>query len=251
MINIILSIILGVLVWVLSVIVFFDSVWAGLLPFFIVGIGSMIVLNRRTNKKVQEIFMNSQEMMQNMAKLPSEQARKNLLDKCVEELKKAYAYKNYMLFLDKQVNAQIGSIYYIQKRFKDAEPYLADAFVQQGIAIAMYACILFRNKKEEEMVKAFEKCLRFSRKMPLLWNLYAWCLNEFKKRDDAINVLNRGLIENPGDKIIQDNIDLLKNSGTMKMRAYEMQWYQFWLEEPPKQMLRMDNRQHHMMYRRR
>lgn len=245
MINIILSLILGALAWLLCVVCFLDSIWAGIIPFFIVAPISMIILNRRTSKSVQAIILKSQEMMANLPKLPSEQARKNLLDKCVEEMKKAYKYKNYMLFLDKQINAQIGSIYYIQKRFKEAEPYLANVFIQQGNALAMYACILFKNKKEDEMIKAFEKAVKFSRKIPLLWNVYAWCLNEMKKRDEAIKVLNRALVDNPGDKITQDNLDLLKNSGAMKMRAYNEQWYQFWLEEPPKQIIKMDKRTMH------
>ena len=138
-----------------------------------------------------------------------------------------------------------SSIYYIQKRFKEAEPYLANVFIQQGTALAMYACILFKNKKEDEMIKAFEKAVKFSRKVPLLWNVYAWCLNEMKKRDEAIKVLNRALVDNPGDKITQDNLDLLKNSGAMKMRAYNEQWYQFWLEEPPKPIIKMDKRTMH------
>ena len=95
------------------------------------------------------------------------------------------------------------------------------------------------------MIKAFEKAVKFSRKVPLLWNVYAWCLNEMKKRDEAIKVLNRALVDNPGDKITQDNLDLLKNSGAMKMRAYNEQWYQFWLEEPPKQIIKMDKRTMH------
>ena len=95
------------------------------------------------------------------------------------------------------------------------------------------------------MIKAFEKAVKFSRKVPLLWNVYAWCLNEMKKRDEAIKVLNRALVDNPGDKITQDNLDLLKNSGAMKMRAYNEQWYQFLLEEPPKQIIKMDKRTMH------
>ncbi len=236
MINLILSLIIGAAAWVASSFIF-GSIPAGILPFFIFTIAALVVLNRRTAKKVQAITMRMTQMMQSLPTLPSENARKNLMDKAVEVAKEGYAYKNYQFFLAQQLNAQIGQIYYIQKRFKDAEPYLKDSFMRPGTPRAMYACLMFRQKNKDAMVAEFEKAVKFDAKTPLLWNVYAWCLNELKERDVAIKVLNRCLAANPGDKTTQDNLDLIKNSGKVKMRGYNEQWYQFWLEEPPQQKI--------------
>ena len=231
MINLILSLIIGAAVWVGTTFLF-DSVWGGIVPFIIVFIASMAILNRKTSQKIAVIMRNVEGMMQNLASLPSEQARKNLLDKAVNELKKAYAYKHYTFFLEQQINAQIGTLYYVQRRFDEAEPYLANAFAQQSVAVCMYACILFRKKDKSGMVAAFEKAFKLSRRnAPVLWNLYAWCLLELDDRDGAIAVLNRGLAENPGDKITQDNVNSAKNGNKIQMRNFNEQWYQFWLDE--------------------
>lgn len=236
MLNILFSVLIGAACWGLSLLVF-DSVWAGILPFFIGTIAAFILLNRRTQKQINAIMSSAQAMMMNAQSLPSEIAKKNLVDKCIEEFKKAYKFQHYALFLKQQINSQIGSLYYIQKRFKEAEPYLKDGFPMQGATMCMYGCLLYRNKQEKEMIEQFEKTIKFNSKEPLYYNVYAWCLTQLKKRDAAIEVLNRCLTIRPSDKITRDNLDLLKNSAKVKMTPYEMQWYQFLLEDPPQAML--------------
>ena len=238
MINLILSLIIGALSWVACAFIF-DSVWSGLLPFLILTPVAMVVLNRQTAKKVNAIMGRIQPMMMNLQKLPSEAARKHQLTKIADVIKEAYAYSNYQFFLKQQLNSQLGTLYYMQKNFKEAEPYLKDSFIQPGTARAMYACILYKRKETNAMIAQFELSVKLDKRTPLLWNLYAWCLNELKERDKAIAVLNRGLTNNPQDKITQDNLDLIKNSGKINMRPFEMMWYQFLLEDPPQQVIRM------------
>ena len=248
MINLIISILIGAAGWVASAFIF-DSIWTGIIPFFIFGIVSFFLLNRRTANKLKVIMSRFQTMMENIQKIPSEQAKKNQIEKAINVLKEGYAYKNHQFFLKQQLNSQLGSIYYMQKKFDEAEPYLKDSFIQPGTPRAMYACILFRRKKEDEMIKQFELAVKLDRRTPLLWNVYAWCLNELKKRDEAIAVLNRCLANNAGDKTTQDNLNLLKNSGKVKMKSYEMLWYQFLLEDPPRQMIMMNPNSKRPMFR--
>lgn len=237
MINLIISIILAAASWIL-VSLFFDSTWAGVIPFIFVLVISFLLLNRRIMRKLAPEFDNVKKILENLPKLPSEQARTYQLNKAVDILKRGYRYKNYQFLLAANLNAQIGTLYYLQNRLKDARPYLAKAIIQDTNACAMYACILYRDNDEKGMRAAFEKTLKLNKKIPLVWNLYAWCLMQMKKRDDAIDVLNRGLAANPGDAIITENIDLAKNSAKIKMRPYNEQWYQFRLENPP--MMKMN-----------
>ena len=46
MLNLVFSILIGAALWGLSLLVF-DSIWAGILPFFIGLIAAFIILNRR------------------------------------------------------------------------------------------------------------------------------------------------------------------------------------------------------------
>ena len=239
MITLIISLAIGAVAWVGSSFLF-SSVAAGIVPFLVFFVASMILITRKMTRKVMAIMKKGEEIMQNVAKLPSEQARTHMLDKAVDEIKKGYAYKNYVFFLEPQLNAQVGQIYYVQRRFDEAEPYLANSFPQQSMSVCMYACLLFRRKDEAGMVAAFEKAFKYTRRAhPVLWNLYAWCMYELKGRDAAIAVLNRGVIDNPNDKITHDNLNALKNSekGKVNMRGFNELWYQFWLDDMPMQSL--------------
>lgn len=230
MINLILSLLCGAAGWALSLLVF-DSFWTGIIPFFIFTIIALVVFNRRTSKKLKPIMDNVQQMAMSVQTLPTMQARKNVLDKAVEELKKGYALQHYQFFLRQQINGQIGSIYYAQQKFKEAEPYLKDSFIQNWQTSALYACILYRNNKIDDMKIQFEKILKVAKKEAIVWNLYAWCLNEKKERDAAIEVLVRGKKNCPNDSIIKSNLDLIKNSGKVKMRDYKEMWMQFLLDD--------------------
>lgn len=241
MINLIISIVLAAASWVLTTLIF-DSIWAGLLPFLVILPVALIFLNKRTAKKFEAIANASQSSMSQLAQAKSERVRESILDNTIDILKDGYKYRHWQFLLGSQIDAQVGQIYYLQKKFKQAEPYLAKAFVQIWTAVAMHACIMFRNKEYTRMNKDFERALKFNRKIPLLWNLYAYCTLQATGRDEALKILNRSLTYIQGDKSTLDNIDFLKNNSKMRMRVWNEQWYQFHLEAPPAQIITRDKR---------
>ena len=249
MINLIISILIGAIAWAVSCVFWFDSVWTGILLFLPIFVVVFVILNRKVALKVSAIMNRVQTMTQNIPSLPTESARNNQINKMIDILKEAYAYRNYQFFLKQQVNSQIGSLLYMTKKFDEAEKYLKDSFLQPGTPRAMYACILYRRSEEQKMVQQFELAVKLDKKTPLLWNVYAWCLCQLKKRDEAIAVLNRCLTYCPSDQITKDNLDSLKNKAKMKMKPFELQWYQFWLEEPPRKMVMVNPMSKRSMFR--
>jgi tetratricopeptide (TPR) repeat protein len=85
------------------------------------------------------------------------------------------------------------------------------------------------------MEETFEFAVRLSKKEPLLWNVYAYCLDKIKKREKAIEVLGRARKELPNNKFLIENLVALQNDKKMRMKVYNEQWYQFHLEKPPVQ----------------
>ncbi|MBQ1924502.1 MAG: hypothetical protein II180_00120 [Proteobacteria bacterium] len=238
LISLIAAIAVGVVCakFILSSVV--GSVFIGILVFFVL----VILISRSVGKKVQAIMQEAQLEMKELAKIQSPETRKRLMpkimDKAIDIFKKAYKYQHFQPMLAQNINGQIGSIYYIQKRFDDAEPYLAKTFMLNGSAIVMHACILYRKKDYKAMKDEFERAVKFSPKQPLLWNVYAWCLMKSDSNvDGAIEVLNRSLVFTRNNEITKTNLDLLKNKGTMKMAEFGEEWYQFLLEEPTAQEL--------------
>ena len=83
------------------------------------------------------------------------------------------------------------------------------------------------------MVDAFEVAVEGSPKEALLWNVYAYCLWKSSQKDKAISVLERALEHVSSDERTRDNLKALQNNKKMKMRGWNMMWYQFHLDTPP------------------
>jgi hypothetical protein len=70
-----------------------------------------------------------------------------------------------------QISGNIGSLFYMSKRFDDARPYLAAAAFNHGLAHAMLGAIHFRDKAPLLMKAAFERAVKWSEKEALILRL--------------------------------------------------------------------------------
>ena len=147
----------------------------------------------------------------------------------IEAVQKKYA--PWQFYIKKQMDSQIGMIYYLKRDFNKAFDYLKRGFVRHWMAMAMLGVIYLKRNKPEEMEKTFDKAVTVTRKEPLLWNLYAYCLEQTGQRDKAIAVMNKGLKKGGADERLQANLEALQNGKKMKMQVYGDIWYQFHLEK--------------------
>jgi tetratricopeptide (TPR) repeat protein len=156
----------------------------------------------------------------------------NRADRAVQVMKSAFKFAPWQLFIKQQVNAQIGSILYLKRDFSEAFPYLEQAFVRHWVAMCMLGICFMKKNKPLKMVEAFEKATSGTKKEPLCWAIYAFCLEKTGERSKAIAVLEKGLKKNAGDEGLSENLELLQEGKKMKMRAFGDMWYQFHLEKP-------------------
>ena len=194
---------------------------AGSFPFFFVAIVVYILLARRIGKKIEAIVERATHEMQ--------QGR---IDNAVRVLETAYAYNSWQFLVRAQMDAQIGGIYFLQRKFKEAEPYLRKAFSRQWNAQGMLAVILFKRHKLDEAIPVMEKAVKYGKKEALAWGLYAYMLDKAGKREDALAVLQRATKKIPDSEPIKTNILKLQNRERMKMKPFGDDWYQFQLENP-------------------
>ncbi len=198
--------------------------WYGLIPGMI-GFGiAYFILARRSMKQVQGIFTRAQRQLQSQN-----------IDQGIEILKEAYDLGKWQFFVKAQVDAQIGSVLYMAQRFDEAEPFLKRAFKKNWTARAMLGTLYYKRKKYKEMETVFEEAVKANKKESLLWNLYAYCMWKSGQRDKAIDVLNRAVDKLGEEKRTKKNLKALKNGRKMKMRNWNMTWYQFHLDRPPAQ----------------
>ncbi len=147
----------------------------------------------------------------------------------IESVQKKYA--NWQFYIKKQMNSQIGMVYYLRRDFKKAYDYLTQGFVRHWVAMAMLAIIYMKRNQLKKMIATFDKAVAANRKEPLLWTLYAFCLEKVGDRAKAVTIMEKGIKKVGGNDLMETNLELLKNGKKMKMQDYGDVWYQFQLEK--------------------
>ena len=205
--------------------------WYGIVPGLMVATGVFFFIARRVMKTVEAIVQSAQPELQN---------RK--IERAVEIMKSAYPLAKWQIFLSSQIDGQIGSILFAAQKFDDAEPFLNRSFKRTWVPRAMLATLYYKRKRFDEMKEVFEEAVEANKKQALLWNVYAYCLWKQNKRDDAIKVLSRATEHVESDEKTERNLKALQNNRKMKMRGWNMQWYQFHLDKPPQQKMQIQGR---------
>ncbi|NJC88962.1 MAG: hypothetical protein FIB02_10625 [Desulfuromonas sp.] len=147
----------------------------------------------------------------------------------IEDVQKKFG--PWQFYVKQQMNSQIGSIYYLKREFSKAFEYLDEGFARHWVGMAMLAICYMKRTQNGKMADTFEKAVTVTRKEPLLWSLYAFCLEKVGERDKAIKVMERGLKKLKGDERMEENLKLLQDGKKMKMQPYGDLWFQFHLEK--------------------
>jgi predicted Zn-dependent protease len=154
----------------------------------------------------------------------------NRIDKAIRTLESTYPYAKWMFYHKAMINAQIGSIYYLKRDFSKAFGYLQNGFSRHWGAMGMLAICYMHKNNASKMIATFDKALTATRNEPVLWEVYAFCLNKTGKKEKAITVLEKGLKKIKDHENMTANLAALKEGKKMKMQAYGDLWYQFHLE---------------------
>lgn len=209
----------------------------GLVPGLVVLGVAYAVLARRTMSKVQEISQGIEAqlaILQMGGEQPSPDQINAAVDRAVETLQTAYPLDKWQFLVKAQIDGQIGQLYFMTRRYQDAIPFLKNAMKQNWVAQAMLATLYYKKQKRARVVEVFEAAAKSNSKESLLWNLYAWCLWKLDETPDAaIEVLVRAAEALPKDERTKTNLLALQNGQKMKMREWDMMWYQFHLDHPP------------------
>lgn len=193
--------------------------WGSLLITLVVFTGVFVLFSRITMKKVMAIIDTAGKDLQAQR-----------FEKAIRELKDGLQYGKWQIYVDGQLNSQIGMIYYMKRDFANAFPYLEKSFFKNWAAMAMLAICYMKRQKKDKMIATFDKAITGSPKESLLWNLYAYCLNESGETSKAKEVIEKGLKKMPGDGPLKENLENLNQGKKMKMRNFGDMWFQFHLE---------------------
>ncbi|SHI56258.1 hypothetical protein SAMN02745165_00414 [Malonomonas rubra DSM 5091] len=179
-----------------------------------------ILIVRVVMKKVEATMMGAQQDV--MA---------NRTEKAIATLKEGMKYGAWQFYIKQQIHSQIGSILYMKRDFNEAVPYLEKGFMRNWVSMGMLAITYMKKNKTSKMIETFDKAVSGSAKEPMIYALYAYCLEKIGERQKAIGVLQKGLKKTANDERLQENIELLEAGKKMKMKGFGDVWYQFHLEK--------------------
>jgi tetratricopeptide (TPR) repeat protein len=234
MYNLLIAVAAGVAVAVLVRLLGFP-LWAGIVPGTLVFVATYVVLARRIAARIGALSQVAQKELSTGASNAREQKVK--VEKAVRTLEEGLRYDKWQFLVASEVHAQIGMIKYMVKDFEGAEAHLTQANARNYMAKAMHGALLFQKRELGRMRQAFEAAVRSGKKEGLVWAVYAWCLLQLKEKEDAQKVLARAVKTNPTDEKLKSALTSVQNDKRLKMKAWEPQWWQFGLEQPPTPMM--------------
>lgn len=225
MINLLLALLAGVAGFLAFYLTRIAPLIGAIFPGLVAVIAVYVLLARRTGKQLEAVMAVAQKEM--MARKP---------ERAVQALQDAFSLSRWQFGITSSLHANIGVLLYVQKKFDEAEPHLrkgAATMIKLWLAQAMLGAILFRRKQYEEMEKVFDKAMRGNKSETLLYAVYAWCENQRGEKKKAIEVLQKGVKENPSDEKLKTLLGRAQNDKRLKLDGWGEQWWQFWLETPP------------------
>jgi tetratricopeptide (TPR) repeat protein len=200
--------------------------WAGaVVPASIAAAAAYLVLARRSWKKLEVVFEETQRELQ---------AQK--FERAIQVLEKGFALAPWQFLVASQLHAQLGVLHYVRKDFDDALPHLEKSFSRHWVARAMLGAQRWRRKDVAGMRKVFDEAVKANKKEGLVWCAYAWLLDKEGRHEEAVKMLGRGAAANPSDEKLKSALQALQNDKKLKLgKLYGEQWYQFHLEAVPPQ----------------
>jgi tetratricopeptide (TPR) repeat protein len=228
MINLLLSLAAGLLVFLLFYLTGIAHALGSIFPGVAAAVGAYVLLARRSGKQLEAVMAVAQKEM--MARKP---------ERAVAALEEAFQLARWQFGVKSSLHANIGVLLYVQKKFDEAEPHLrksSGTLLRLWQAQAMLAAILFRKKQYPEMEKIFQGAMRGNKSETLLYAVYAWCEWQRGEKKKALEILTKGVNDNPSDEKLKTLLGRAQNDKRLKLDGWGEQWWQFWLETPPQMM---------------
>lgn len=214
--------------------------YAGFLPALLAFVVTFIVLARRTGKQVEALFQGAMALLQ-----------AGKIDEARAALEAAMPLGKWQILVSEQIHSQLGALDYLQgvghtvqkqvtqakARFASGRAHLEKAWSRDWRAYATLAAIHHREGRPDDAVKALEKASGAGKGEALYWGLYTYVLNEAKRRDEALQVIGRGVAQNKDNKALKDIQEALANKKRPDMKVLGDAWYQMFPEDIPREKL--------------
>jgi hypothetical protein len=204
--------------------------FAGILPALIVFVAAQFVLGRRSGTAIQAEVAGVEPLL-----------RDRKLDEAVALLRGVQQrWGRWQFLLDAQIEAQLGVLDYLQRKYDEAAPKLLaggkgpftwTAFGRNPLALAMLACIHYRQGRKDEAWTTFQQASEASGTEVIVYQVWATLLSRDGKRAEALAAVARGLAAHDKNAALLDLQTRLANDRRVEVKEFGQAWYQFFPED--------------------
>ncbi len=213
---------------------------AGFVPAILFFIVAFILLARRTGKQVEAIFKVAMEQLQ-AGQLPA--ARATMLT--------ALPHGKWQVLVAKQVESQLGALDYLEacsmlmqrqvtaskERFASARAHLEKSWNRDWRARALLACCQHRANDTDGAHKTFTAAEGPASNEALFFGVWVYVLNEARRREEALQVVGRGIKGSPKSAPLLAIQAEMQNRRRPDFKVFGEGWYQFFPEHIPQEVL--------------
>ncbi|MCK5808442.1 hypothetical protein KAH37_05620 [bacterium] len=228
MFSLLLGILIGALVAV-PLVYFINIGFAIFIAVFIVAL-VFFFITRKVTKQLQTIFNEANTEVQ-----------KQHYDAAITTMKGGYQFANWAFLVRAQVDSQIGTILYIQKKFGEAYKYLQKSNPRIYSAYTMLIVGHWKNKKIDKLKQDMDLLVKVNKKEPFVYSFAAYMYGEqLNDKNEALAYLKKGTKLLPSNQNLKDHLLALQNNKKFKMEKWGDVWYQLMIEK--KSLSRLQNK---------
>jgi len=213
---------------------------AGFIPALLVLVGVWFYLARRTGKQVETI-----------AKAAMAHMQEGRMAAARDTLRSALPLGKWQVLVESQLYGQIGAIDYLEAcslvmqrqvtaskpKFTEAKVSLLKSWSRDWRSRTMLAVVYHRENNTDEAVKVLKAAQSSGSGESIFWAVYVYVLNEAKRRDEALQVVARGLAALPKQASLLALQDALSNRRRPEFKSFGEPWYQFFPDQIPQEVL--------------
>jgi len=185
------------------------------------------VLARRSGKQLEALMQRAMGELQDQR-----------VDAAKATIQSGYSLGRWQFLIEKQINAQLGALEYMQGNKKAARGLLEKAWVRNWQAQGMLAVLDARAKKHDEGLKRFEKATFLGKKEPVMWALWVWLLLDAKRTEDAQRKIAEAVTTCEANKNLKELQSAIANDKVKRFKwgkVFGQSWYQFFPDQIPRQ----------------
>ncbi|MEQ1501839.1 MAG: hypothetical protein ABMB14_06395 [Myxococcota bacterium] len=208
------------------------TVWLGPVAGIVPALGViglvMFLLARRTGKQVEAEIATVGPLLQ--------QRRIDEAETKLVHIKEKYG--PWQFLLAGQIDAQLGMIDYLQRKFDDARPKLEAGKWRNAIALASLGCIDWRQGRKDDAWKQFAAAASASSTDATVYAVWATLLSRDGLRTEALEAVGKGLTAIPGNAMLKELQSRIANKKKIEpAQQFGETWYQYFPEDLAQQMV--------------